>query len=245
MAEPAESEIDWDETVDVLCVGTGPGVLAYGMFCAASDLDVLIVESAELDAQTVQWCAVMAEDLAGVAPTSELSVLHAEPVAPVRITDRTRLEPFVGEDLRQWSAGCLASAFGVMFTEVPDLDLMRTSDGRPITVGVAGSYRFVDRPAGAALSRWLREQADDLLGPASDRLAGLVTDEGRIAGADLHTEDGPRRIAATKGVAIGIGAVPDGWPEQPELDGLTVEVAVVSRIAGRFARVELLGPKKS
>ena len=84
MAEPAESEIDWDETVDVLCVGTGPGVLAYGMFCAASDLDVLIVESPELDAQTAQWCAVMAEDLAGGAPTSELSVLHAEPVAPVR-----------------------------------------------------------------------------------------------------------------------------------------------------------------
>jgi hypothetical protein len=42
-------------------------------------------------------------------------------------------------------------------------------------------------------------------------------------------------------VAFGVGPMPDGWPEQPELDGLTVEVAVVSRIAGRFARVELLG----
>jgi hypothetical protein len=245
MAEPVESEIDWDETVDVLCVGTGPGVLAYGIFCAASDLDVLIVESPELDEQTAQWCAIMTSDLAGVAPSAQLSLLHAEPVAPVRINDRTKLETFVGEDLRQWSASCLASAFGVMFTEVPDLDPMRTADGLSITAGPAGSYRFAERPPGAALARWLREQADDLLGPASDRLAGLVTDEGRIAGVDLHTDDGPRRIAATKGVAIGVGPVPDGWPEQPELDGLTVEVAVVSRIAGRFARVELLGPKKS
>jgi len=241
MAEPAESGIDWDETVDVLCVGTGPGVLAYGIFCAASDLDVLIVESPELDAQTAQWCGVMTEGLAGAAPTAELPLIHAEPVAPVRIDDRTRLEPFVGEELRQWSASCLASAFGVMFTEVPDLDPMRTSDGVSITAGVAGAYRFAEKPPGAALARWLREQADDLLGPDGDRLAGLVTDEGRIAGVDLHTDDGPRRIAAAKGVAFGVGPMPDGWPEQPELDGLTVEVAVVSRIAGRFARVELLG----
>ncbi len=240
MADPDESDLDWDETVDVLCVGTGPGVLAYGIYCAASDFEVLIVESAELDSQTAEWISAMTEDLAGVAPDPQLSLFCAEPVAPQRINDRTALETFVGEELRQWSANCLASAFGVMFTEVPDLDPMRTPDGRSLTAGVVGSYRFADHPPGAALSEWLRDRADGLLGPASDRLDGLIIAEGRIAGVALHTDDGPRRIAATKGLAIGVGAAPDSWPEQPELDGLTVEVVVVGRTAGRFARVELL-----
>lgn len=240
MTEPAESGIDWDETVDVLCVGTGPGVLAYGIFCAAADLDVLIVESGELDPETAQWRSAMIEDLAGGACSAELSQIHAELVGRERIDDRTKLETFVGEELRQWSTGCLASAFGVMFTEVPDLDPMRTSDGHSIVAGVVGSYRFSGRPPGATLSRWLREQADDLFGPATDRLDGLVIEDGRIAGVVLRTDDGPRRIAAAKGLAFAVGSVPDNWPEQPELDGRTAEVAVVSRTAGRFARVELL-----
>jgi len=245
MAEPTDSDIDWDETVDVLCVGTAPGVLAYGILCAASDLDVLIVESPELDAQTAQWRSAMVEDLAGAAPTAELSLIRAEPVPRERINDRTRLETFVGEELRQWSAGCLASAFGVMFTEVPELEPMRTPDGRSIVAGMVGSYRVAGRSPGAALSDWLREQADGLLGPAGDRLDGLVTEAGRIAGVVLSTDDGPRLVAAAKGLAIAVGAVPDRWPEQPELDGLTVEAAVVSRTAGRFARVELLCPKRN
>lgn len=241
MTEPADSEIDWDETVDVLCVGTGPGVLGYGLFCAANDLDVLIIESDELDPQTAQWRNAMVEDLGGVDPTVELSLIRADPAARERINDRTKLEPFVGEELRKWSAGCLASAFGVMFTEVPDLEPMRTTDGRSIVAGEVGAYRFGDRPPGALLAGWLREQADGLFGPATDRLDGLVTENGRIAGVILSTDDGPRLIAAAKGLAIPVGAVPDRWPEQPELDGLKCDVAVVSRTAGRFARLELLG----
>ena len=245
MTESAESESGWDETVDVLCVGTGPGVLSYGLLCAAHDLDVLIVESDELDPQTAQWCTAMNEDLGGVVPTARLSLISAEPDPIGRINDRTKLEPFVGEQLRLWSADCAASAFGVMLTEVPDLDRMRTADGQFITAGVVGPYRFDGPAPGAALSRWLREQAEGLLGPGSDRLDGLVVEEGRIAGVTLRTDDGLRRVAATRGLAIAVGSAPHTWPEQPELDGVPAEVAVVSRTAGRFARVELLGAKKN
>jgi hypothetical protein len=241
MAEPVESEYEWDETVDVLCVGTGPGVLSYGLRCAAADLDVLIVESEGLDPQTAHWLSEMISDLGGVAPTAHLPLIHAERIPSERINDRTKLEPFVGEELRRWSADCLASAFGVAFTEVPDFDRMRTTDGQAITAGVVGSYHFADRPPGGALWHWLREQAEELFGPAGDQLDGLVTEDGRIAGVILRTDGGPRRIAATKGMAVAVGSVPANWPEQPELDGMTVEVAVVSRTAGRFARVELLG----
>ena len=239
MTEYPESD-GWDETVDVLCVGDGPGALAYGIFCTTVDLDVLIIESGELDPQTLQWRDLMTEDLAGCPPDARLSLIQAEPVPVHTINDRTKLEPFVGEHLRKWSAGCLASTFGVMFTEVPDLAPMRTDADESVTGGVVGSYRCEDGTPGPALLRWLRENAEGLFAPADDRLDGLVVEDGRVTGVVLDTADGPRRIGATRGVALSLGWVPGCWPEQPELAGLTVDIAVLGRTAGRFATVGLL-----
>ena len=231
---------DWDETVDVLCVGDGPGALAYGIFCAAADLEVLIIESAELDPQTRDWHGVMTEDLGDGAPDARLSLIRAEPI-PVRpINDRTKLEPFVGEHLRQWSARCVASPFGVMMSHVPDLDAMRTDGGESITAGVVGSFRCDGGPPGPALAHWLRERAEGLFAPAEDRLDGFVIGDGRIAGVALNTTDGPRRIGITHGLALSIAVEPQHWPDQPELHGRTVDVAILGRPAGRFATVGLL-----
>jgi hypothetical protein len=242
MTEHPESD-DWDETVDVLCVGEGPGALAYGILCTAADLDVLIIECADLDPQTRDWYNDMTEDLEAGRPDGRLSLIRAEPV-PVRpINDRTKLEPFVGEHLRHWSAGCLASPFGVMFTEVPDLGAMRTAEGLSITAGVVGGYRCAGGAPGPALVRWLRENAEGLFAPADDRLDGLVVQDGRIAGVILDTADGPRRIGVTRGLALSLAVEPAHWPDQPELAGLEVDVAVVGRQAGRFARVELLASR--
>ena len=231
---------DWDETVDVLCVGEGPGVLAYGIFCAASDLDVLIVESPELDQQTLQWRNAMTEDLVGFSPDPNLKLIHAEPVAAEKINDRTVLEPFVGEHLRQWSASCLGSPFGLMTSHVPDLDMMRTADGGSIMAGVVGSYRCDAAQPGPALVGWLRERAEGLFGPAEDRLDGLVIEDGRIAGVVLTTAAGPCRVGITNGLALSLGGAPESWPVQTELAGLAVDVAVIGRRAGRFATIGLL-----
>lgn len=239
MTDEPESTPNWDETVDVLCVGDGPGSLAYGILCAASDLEVLIVESARLDSETEQWRAEMTEDLHGNVEDPHLALIYAEPVVMQKTTDRTRLEPFVGEHLRRWSAGCLNSPFGVMTSHVPGLDTMRTRDGQTIVAGVLGPWRC-DVPPGPALAAWLTERAEGLLAPADDRLDGLVLEDGRIAGVVLDTADGPRRIGATHGLALGLGSTPDTWPEQPELAGQTVDVALIGRRAGRFARVGLL-----
>lgn len=239
MAEHPEPD-DWDETVDVLCIGDGPGSLAYGIFCAASDLDVLIIESTELDPLAVQWRAAMAEDLADGVPDPRLGLIHAEPVSVATINDRTTLEPFVGERLRQWSAHCLASPFGVMFSHVPELDPMRTADGGSFTAGVAGSYRCAADAPGPDLVHWLRERAEGLYAPADDRVAETVMADGRIAGVILKTDDGPRRVGVACGVAVAVGTAPHQWPQQPELAGHTVDVAVIGRPAGRFATVGLL-----
>ena len=239
MTEPPE-HADWDETVDVLCVGEGPGALAYGIFCAASDLDVLIVESPELDQQTLEWRHAMTSDLVGFSADPNLSLVHAEPVAAEEINDRSMLEPFVGEHLRQWSGSCLGSPFGLLTSHVPDLDMMRTTGGGSIVAGVVGSYRCDAAQPGPALVGWLRERAEGLFGPAGDRLDGLVIKDGRIAGVVLATADGPCRIATTNGLAISLGGAPRSWPDQTELAGLAVDVAVIGRQAGRFLTVGLL-----
>lgn len=231
---------DWHEAVDLLCVGTGPGVLAFGMFCAAADLDVLIVESGELDPQTMEWRTAMTADLDDCPQDPRLALIHANPVSAEKVTDRTKLEPFVGEHLRQWSSRCLASPFGVLATEVPALDPIRTADGESITAGVVGSFRFPQGLPGPALSQWLRERAEHLLAPVDDRLDGLIVIDGRIAGVVLKTADGPCRIGSAHGIALSPGRASQSWPDQPELAGVTVDVAVLGRRAGRFATVGLL-----
>lgn len=234
-----QTDLDWDEAVDVLCVGAGPGSLAYGILCDAAGLEVLIVESPHLDPQTREFCDAMTADLGGCPPALELAVNRAETVAAPSGRG-VKLETFDGEQLRQWSARCFASPFGVLLTEVPALEAMRTDAGESITAGLIAGYQPDPGQPGPALSRWLRERAAGLFAPEEDRLGGLVVAEGRIAGVTLDTTDGTRRIGTAAGLAIAVGPALDCWPAQPELAGVTAAVAVVSRWAGRFARVELL-----
>lgn len=214
--------IDWDEVVDVICVGSGPGVLAYGLCCRAADLDVLFLDSPIVaDAGLTDFLAAMTDDLDGSSAESEIAVGRADP-APVA-SDGGTLEPFVGEHLRQWSARCLASPSGVLFTQVPDVLVpMVDGDGHTITTAVLGTGRIT-------LLEWLRDEAPS----AQERLEALVFDEGRIAGVRL--DDGST-VGAAGGVAFAVGpAVPD-W--LTDIDG-DLDVAVVGRPAGRFARIEL------
>ena len=57
----------------------------------------------------------------------------------------------------------------------------------------------------------------------------------------LNTADGLRRVGVSDGLlALSIGTMPQQWPDQPELDGRTFDVAVLGRTAGRFGTVGLL-----
>lgn len=219
---------DWDDEADVICVGSGPGVLAYGLCCAAADLDVLFLAPPSVpDGAVADFTAVMTDGLADVAtpdPGGEIAVgdRPGSPLTWNRPGRAAALEPFVGEHLRQWSARCLASASGVMFSQVPDLLVpMTDSEGRTITAAVLGPDR-------AGLPEWLREQAGDPHG----RLATIVFGEGRIAGVQLA--DGSR-VAANGGVAFSVGPATPDWPSPPEAD---LDVALVGRPAGHFARIE-------
>ncbi|MBU3750555.1 MAG: hypothetical protein FGM52_08900 [Mycobacterium sp.] len=237
MPEP-DDDSGIDEVVDVICVGTSPGVLAYAISCAAADLDVLIVDpSVEPDQPTAAWYAAMTEDLG--ASTLNPGRENTPPERPVfsfaRVTPppapaakRAKLEPFVGERLQRWSAHCLRSPFGVMFSQVPEILVpMRTEDGESITAAFVGS------PDRRDLSAWLADCASEhgLAGPANT-MSALIVEQGQIVGVQL---DGGYRIAAADGLAVPVGSrarVPD-LPEG-------YAVAVVGRPAGRFATLDLL-----
>lgn len=229
----------WDEVVDVVCVGTSPGVLAYAICCVAADLDVLMVNpAAEPDDEAAAWYAEMTADLVpslnpgrehalGGRPGFSLATV-APPPKPAG--KRVVLETFVGEQLRQWSERCLRSPFGVMFTQVPDLLVpMRTDSGDSLTAAPLGAF------GGGDLTAWLTDRARECgVAEPQNTLAATVFEDGRIAGVELH--DG-YRMAARSGLAwpvVGDGVSPD----VPAGDGLTV--AVVGRTGGRFAAVDLI-----
>lgn len=229
MNEHPDSESDWDQVVDVVCVGTSPGVLAYAICCAAADLDVLMVNpAAEPDEQTAAWYAAMTADLDPTRDAArEFSFARVAP-ADAPIGKGAVLEPFIGERLRQWSAQCAHSPLGVMFTQVPELLVpMRTEHGESITAALIG------RAGRGGLSAWLSDRASENgLAEPENAMAAMILEGGRIAGAQL--DDG-HRIAAVGGLVLPVGTQAD-CPDLP--DGYTV--ALVGRPAGRFAALDLL-----
>ncbi len=241
MPDADHSQIDWDETVDVVCVGTSPGVLAYAICCAAHDLDVLLVHPPdEPDEHTAAWHAAMTLDLPSrLNPGRENAREVRQEFSFARVTPppaptgkRVRLETFVGEQLRQWSEYCLSSPLGVMLTQIPELLVsMRTEDGATITAAFLGDLR------GGDVLTWLADRASEVGIPESDdTMSAMILDEGRIAGVEL--DDGTL-VAATGGLAFPVGASAL-IPDLPGLGGCTV--AVVGRPAGRFVTVDLLRP---
>lgn len=229
--DDGDSSPDWDEVVDVICVGTSPGVLAYGICCVANDLDVMLVRApAEPDELTLAWYAAMTEDLDAGQHGPTFSFARFSPPPPPPVGKRVRLETFFGERLRQWSAHCLKSPFGLMFTQVPGLLIpMRTDGGESVTAGLIGDLGDSD------LNTWLAERArKDGLADPETRMAAMVPEEGRIAGVEL---DGGYLVAATGGLVLPTGADAPA-PDLPGRDGCTV--AVVGRPAGRFATVDLI-----
>lgn len=253
--EPVErfSNLYWDDVVDVICAGNGPGVVAHAILCADLGLSVALADAvspADLpDEDTLGYLQAMIDDLGSLPRVPEnlevpLTRAVPEPPATPKKGKRATIAPFVGSRLRDWAAQCAVSPFGVIYSGVPDgMTPMRAESGTAIRAAVLGSYRpDADRP-GPALAAWLAEQTRerdiDGYGTAIQR---LVFEDGRVAGAAIDGPSGVKLVRALDGVALSTGPAPGGaeWPAQPELRDIDVQVAIVSRSASRFGRVELL-----
>jgi len=227
--------IDWDDTVDVVCVGMGVAATAAALAAVRLGLTVLRAAPAAVhDEPTAEYLRQVTDDIVveGIVPAEfEADVLplrRVEGPVPHREEFAKGAVSFDGAALRTWAAQCLPAGGGVLSTAVADPN--RTT----VSVGV------VDRLSeSGTVADWVAERAreqDVPLVPV-ENLAHLVFDDGRVSGVALTTDVGVELVRARHTVVLALrdDAVLS-WP--PIGDG--AEMAFVTRAASRFGRLELL-----
>jgi len=234
-----ESELDWDEVVDIICVGADPGPTAQaisGVRCGRRVLAVLRPQTWDVD--TAAYIAEMTADLTPPESCVHIPFTRARPAESDPARGRV-IDTFRGAHLRDWAALCWTSPFGVLYTDPFGIDTtpMITDDGLRIEAAVVGPY-----PPGQSLADWLAAHArdHDVQPDPGVALQRLIIEYGRVAGAELTTSSGPLLVRALDGVAL--PTLPaETAAAQPDLGAVDLEVAIVGRPAGRFGHVELLG----
>jgi hypothetical protein len=260
----------WDLEVDLACIGAGVGSLASAISAADLGADVLLaIPSTErrapasalavhrrvggflrswsptvTDAETDEYFAALShglESTGGGAEDSRLAVREVRAVAD----DRT-VAPFVGANLREWNAQCLASPYGLLYTSLSGwrTKSVRASDGQLLEVRDVTSIDSGELADGSTISDWMlrkvRERDVDMREHSA--LERIVFEDGRVVGVMLATPDGPLRVGVRYGLSVSSRdpfvapaetlAVPSGSD--------VLQVCIVGQSASRFLRVEML-----
>lgn len=259
-------DIAWDDVVDIVSIGRGPGALAAAVGASRGGLKVFIADVAVgdggnadadglsgrlgvTDPDTVEYFASLTEDvvpLTRCADPGQLPMRTVDGLLPAE-PGRGLIPTFVGSALRGWADRCLASPYGLLYTDIvrPSMTVTYTSAGAKINAAVIGSIKVVDGQLTQGLDDWLAENADefDISEPASSALQRLVFDDaGQVVGAVIDTPTGPRAVRARRGVIMETGAAEaaPSWTADGLDNAVSVKVALVTRTASRFARLELL-----
>lgn len=234
-----DTEIAWDDVVDVICVGLDPGPLAHAISGVQRGRRVLVVARPDTwDTDTAGYIAEMTAELP--TPPPGPPVPFARPrVIDAPITRGRPIETFEGSRLRDWAAQCWASPLGVLYTDVVDQTLVVTDESRCFEGVVIGTYS-----PDCALEEWLAVQARaDGVRPDPDvTWRRAIVEYGRVAGVELDTASGPMLVKTLDGVALPVAPGDGGPAPQPDLPDVAGAVAIVGRPAGRFGRVQLLFP---
>jgi hypothetical protein len=259
-------DIEWDEVVDIVCIGRGPTALAAAVGASRGGMSVFVAEIADVaggstadadslagrlavaDADTVEYFDSLTQDAAPLTRCGDPGRL------PIRAVDgllrpepaRSMIPPFVGSGLRGWADACLASPYGLLFTTParPAMTVTYTSAGQKINAAVVGSIKMDNGQLTQGLDDWLatRAQELDIAEPASNSLQRLVFDAGQVVGAVIDTPTGPCAVRARSGVIMetGAGKLAPSWTATGPESARSVKVALVTRNASRFAQLELL-----
>ena len=238
--EQPDTEIAWDDVVDVICVGSDPGPVAHAIAAAGSGLRVLVVARPDVwDTDTAAYIAEMTAELPALAEGPAVAVTLGRAIDDQPARDRV-IDTFDGARLGEFAAQCWASPLGVLYTDVyPPAALgatpMRTGADLRIEAIAIGTCAPDCAPA-----EWLAARAlDDGIRPDRDVMwTRVVVEFGRVAGVELDTASGPVLVRAMGGVALPTARHSPDPPVQPGLPA--AEVAIVGLAAGRFSRVELL-----
>jgi hypothetical protein len=252
--------IHWDDVVDVVCVGRGAGALAAviaanrngmsvfmaGLGDGGNEADSLAERLGVADVATVDYLTALTED---VGPLVRCAVPSQVPLrtidGPKADSRRGRIATFVGSALRGWADRCLASPYGLLYTNLAHSTTETyTSAGATIEASVVGTIDVENGRLTEELDQWLSVRADELGvdGDSSDSLQRLVFDGGQVVGAIFDTPSGPRSVRALLGVVMETGgrAIAPTLPTDGLDDASSVTVALVTRAASRFVRLELL-----
>ncbi|MCG5434325.1 hypothetical protein LV457_18805 [Mycobacterium sp. MYCO198283] len=246
--------MEWDDVVDVLCVGAGGGLIAAAIAALDAGLDVVMADGSGDDhPATAEYFAALVEGLAPAGPAGDLTLrVLAEPVAaaPPRRTRRKEapgtVEPFYGHQLKGWADQCVADDHGVIYSRIANRPMQAATlrSGDTVQASVIGSVTLDGADASSTLTQWMTRHAVErgVRTPVSTRLDRLVFEDSDAVGAVLQTAKGPRAVRVDHGMICGSarGDVDAPYRVPPLTGPLTVQVAVVSRLASRHGRLELL-----
>ncbi|MGV0741840.1 FAD-binding protein [Mycolicibacterium sp. XJ870] len=254
----------WDDEVDVICCGAGFGALAGAIAADDAGLDVFVARdsgpapagpaAARMgpgieDLQTRDYFDALSADLGPLSPDTHDAGM------PIRVLGESTpakrgvpIETFYGARLRDWTAGCLASPYGMLYTRLADRGAtpMKTCSGEEIEVNVLGELEPENGvSAASAVNEWLAAQIRerDIHISAGSTLERIVFEEGQVVGAVITTAEGPFALRARHGVAVSTGnqdAVPDAAGHRFAEQGQPLQVCLVGHSASRFVRVELV-----
>jgi hypothetical protein len=261
----------WDLEVDVACLGAGIGTLASAIATTDQGADVLMAtpppvhstapatvavgrrvggflrswSSTVTDLTTDEYFAALSHGLDAVGDGSDPNRLTLRTVQPVTAIEST-VAPFVGANLREWNARCLASQYGLLYSSVMGwrTKSVRASDGMSFEVQPVSSIGAADVEDGDTIADWMvrkvRERDVDVREDSA--LERIVFEEGKIVGVVLATPEGTLAVGVRHGLSIS-STDPFAAPATPlvlpsESDGL--QMCIVGQAASRFLHVELL-----
>lgn len=248
----------WDDVVDVVCVGRGRLGEAVAAAARRVGLEVLVSDRPDTatsdaehldgllgvtDEQTVAYLRALTEDFGPLAETHSgiPTRVVGEPLRPA--ARRARLETFYGAALRDWGTACVSSPYGLLYTRVVDpiLSVPYAGTGGSIAATVLDSIDLDPELPEDSVEHWLSATAQGDQAATADTFTRLLFDDAVVVGAVLKSPDGERTVRARHGVMLPLR---DGVSASAHSAGLnlreTAEVALVSRTASRFARLEFL-----
>jgi hypothetical protein len=203
-----------------------------------------------LTKRTRWYLDAMTEDL---GPPTRLRPSAPPPVAvvdnpqpaPNTRAGATTVPPFVGHHLTEWARDCLTSPYGFLCSDVnrPAMTTLRLPHRGIIEAAAIGSAP-AGTLTGAALTDWLSRRADErgIQVQHGDELTRLLFTNGHMSGAAINGPSGRRTIRTRHAMVLATGAQCIGTqPPDCELPpDAILHVCLVTKIASRFGRIELL-----
>jgi hypothetical protein len=163
-----------------------------------------------------------------------------------RVNPRGTIPTFIGARLRDWTARCLASPSGYLYTrasEWPSTPFC-TPEGDTIEVAEIGSMTPEPDKVADSVFDWLAAQARDrrIESYQNCSFERIVFEEGDVIGAVFTTPEGPLAIRARHGVHVAADGLQNAAParERQAVGEGPLRVCLVGRTGSRFGRLEML-----